>query len=168
MGHQIIYYANDSLSKDIRVYAKSLGLDIVIRDSHNSYIINPGDEIETNAYIIYFYDNSLGKIILNSETSLINDSASPVIQVCQTRVCHTKKIIYSGRLWISSFYYTKAGNKILQSKTLEQKNKKIVSFIKKHTVYQCVAKDVNGTIISKAYVSEDLLSLSTKLGYYFK
>ena len=168
MGRQITYYVSDYFSKDIRAYAKSLGLDIVIRDSHNSYVINPGDDIESNAYIIYFYDSSIGKIILNSETSLIDDSASPVIQVCQPRVCHTKKVIYSGRLWISSFYYTKTGERILQSKILEQKYKKIVSFIKKHTVYQCVAKDVDRTIIEKAHVSEDLLYFSNKSDYYFK
>ena len=78
MGRQITYYVSDCFSKDIRVYAKSLGLDIVIRDSHNSYVINPGDDIESNAYIIYFYDSSVGKTFLNSETSLIDDSASPV------------------------------------------------------------------------------------------
>lgn len=168
MGHQITYYVSDSLSKDIRIYARSLGLDIVVKEPHNSYIINPGDEIETLAYIIYFYDCSLGEIILNSETGLINDSASPVIQVCQTKVCHTKKVIYSGRLWISSFYYTKSGKKISQSKVLEHKYKKIVSFIKKHTVYQCVSKSTDSTIIAKVYVSEDLLCLSNKMGYCFK
>ena len=78
MGRQITYYVSDCFSKDIRVYAKSLGLDIVIRDSHNSYVINPGDDIESNAYIIYFYDSSVGKTFLNSETSLIDDSDSPV------------------------------------------------------------------------------------------
>lgn len=168
MGKQLIYYADNKLSLEIRVLAQTLGLKIISQDTISKNIQYFDDAADaSHDYNIYFYDKLLGDLVFNPNSGLIDDNASPVIQVSQTYISEEKRIVYRGRIWISTFYYSKDGNKVFQLKELDSKFKKLVSFIKKRTVYKNVTKDCNYDIQLKAYVSNELLESLNGIPYRF-
>ena len=167
MGKQLIYYADKQLSLEIRALAQTLALKIISQDGRTKDIQFYDNIAEAVDYNIYFYDDSIGNLIFNPNNGLIDDNASPVIQVCQTYISEEKRIVYRGRLWISTFYYSADGNKIFQSKTLDDDYKKLVSFIKKRTVYRNIFKGSNCDVQSKSYVSDSLLELLNGSPYRF-
>lgn len=154
MGKQFIYYADRQLSLEIRAFAQTLALKIISQDPKSKNIRYFDNAVDAVDYNIYFYDDSIGTLIFNPNHGLIDDSASPVIQVCQTYVSEEKRIVHRGRLWISTFYYSANGNKIFQSKVLDDNYKKLVSFIKKRTVYRSILKGNHRDVPSKSYISD--------------
>ena len=158
MGKQIVYYAETDLSKSIRAWALSLGLTIVQQDPRSKKISFFYDiEGSPENYSIYFFDEQLGEIVINSNTGLINDSISPVITVNQTRVEDGEKCIYPGRLWISTSYFDVNNNKVYTHPSLIKKYSQLRTQVKRNMIYQALPHGENRDIFIKGYVSESIL-----------
>ena len=159
MGRQINFYMSETVQAEFIEFLKQN--QFLYYDSRANKVENPPDK---KYYAVYLYKENYGEFLRNKHDSrYIDFMDGPVIEFCKTLINEEKKTITRGRLWMDSWYFNEAGNKVKKSVLLTKDYEKLVRWVKKHVPYQEYEK--KGYIL-KEYINDEVIELQ-KQGYTY-
>ncbi len=157
MGRQIYFYMSEAVQAELIEFLKQN--QYVYYDYYANKVENVADK---KLYTVYLYKENYGEFLRNNYRR-VDFMNGPVIEFSKSMIDAETKRLIRGRLWMDSWYFDEAGNKVKKSELLTKDYEKLVRWVKKHVPYQ--EYEQKGYIL-KEYISDEVIELQ-KQGYTF-
>lgn len=152
MGRQIEFQMSEKTQNEFIEFLKQN--NYIFLDSNKNTVKELGSE---KVFYCYLYKTNYESITMKKvDNQIIDDSRSYVIHFKKTSVDYKSKKVYSGRIWIGTYFYDENGNTIMKSNGFIKDYEKLVRWIKKNV--PCRSRKI-GKYVYKLYISDEILEL---------